>query len=354
FEENRIAHVREMILVAPDVHQLRLNIDELEQELETAPEGRRQDIEQEIAEKEEQLEEILPGYESALEALLPEQRDDFAGIFEAMDGHEVTVRLLDPPLHEFLPHDEEEKQELSRRMDRSVEEIEQLVSNLKEFNPMLGHRGCRLGLSYPEVYEMQVRAIMEAAAEVQRNGIDVKPEIMIPLVGIKEELEQLRERVDEVAQDVLRQKETTIDYKIGTMIELPRAALQADKIAEDAEFFSFGTNDLTQTTFGISRDDAGMFLEAYKQYGILENDPFAVLDQDGVGELVEIAVDRGRQTRSALKVGICGEHGGEPSSVKFCHGAGLDYVSCSPYRVPIARLSAAQAAIDVEADVSSY
>jgi pyruvate,orthophosphate dikinase len=271
-----------------------------------------------------------------------------------MDGLPVTVRLLDPPLHEFLPHGDAEKEELCESLDVEREELEQLISNLTEANPMLGHRGCRLGITFPEVYEMQTRAIMEAAANAQQNGVDVQPQIMIPLVGIRKELSSLRERVDDVAQQVLEETGTDVDYKIGTMIELPRTALRAGEIAEDAEFFSFGTNDLTQTTFGISRDDAGQFLEYYQHEDILEDDPFAVLDQDGVGELVDIAVDRGRQTRSDLKVGICGEHGGEPSSVAFCHSADLDYVSCSPYRVPIARLAAAQAAIDVEEDVTSY
>ncbi len=354
FEEDRIHHVREMILVAPKVHKLRLEQDVLEEELETAPEGRRQDIEEELEEIETRLDETVPDYENALAQLLPDQRADFEGIFEAMDGLPVTVRLLDPPLHEFLPHGDAEKEDLCDSLDVEREELEQLISNLTEANPMLGHRGCRLGITYPEVYEMQTRAIMEAAANAQQNGIDVQPQIMIPLVGIRKELSSLRERVDDVAQQVLDETGTDVDYKIGTMIELPRTALRAGEIAEDAEFFSFGTNDLTQTTFGISRDDAGQFLEYYQHEDILEDDPFAVLDQDGVGELVDIAVDRGRQTRSNLKVGICGEHGGEPSSVAFCHNAGLDYVSCSPYRVPIARLAAAQAAIDVEEDVTSY
>ena len=354
FEEERIQHVREMILVAPDVQQLRLDEEILEDELETAPEGRRQVIEDDLEETRQKLNDILPKYEQALEKLLPEQRGDFKGIFEAMDGLPVTVRLLDPPLHEFLPHGEEEKKSLTESLNVSIEELDQLIENLTEANPMLGHRGCRLGISYPEVYEMQTRAILEAAVEVEQEGIEVDPEIMIPLVSVDQELGQLRERVDEVAQEVLRDTGSSIEYKIGTMIELPRAALQADQIAENAEFFSFGTNDLTQTTFGISRDDAGRFLDFYKHRGILENDPFAVLDRDGVGELIEIAVERGRKTRSGLKVGICGEHGGEPSSVKFCHDADLDYVSCSPYRVPIARLAAAQAAVDVSGDVTSY
>jgi pyruvate,orthophosphate dikinase len=354
FEEDRIQHVREMILVAPKVHQLRLEEDVLEEELETAPEGRRQDIEEELEEVRTKLDEALPAYENALAQLLPDQRSDFEGIFDAMEGLPVTVRLLDPPLHEFLPHGDEEKDELCESLDVDRDELEQLITNLTEDNPMLGHRGCRLGISYPEVYEMQTRAIMEAAANAQQQGIDVQPQIMIPLVSIRQELSRLRERVEEVAETVLEETGVDVEYKVGTMIELPRTALRAGEIAEDAEFFSFGTNDLTQTTFGISRDDAGQFLEYYQHEGILDEDPFAVLDQDGVGELIDIAVDRGRDTRSDLSVGICGEHGGEPSSVAFCHNAGLDYVSCSPYRVPIARLAAAQAAIDVQEDVTSY
>ncbi len=354
FEESRIDHVRQMILAAPDVQDLRLRQEELEDELETAQESQMDEIKAELKKVEAELEDTLPQYEEALDALLPEQRSDFIGIFEAMDGLPVTVRLLDPPLHEFLPQESEEQQRVADNLGISPAEIERLIDNLEEFNPMLGHRGCRMGVSYPEVYEMQTRAIMEATVEVARKGVDVQPEIMIPLVGLQKELTILRERVDEVAQDVLREADMTIDYKIGTMIELPRAVLRADEIAEHAEFFSFGTNDLTQTTFGISRDDAGKFLEHYQHEEILDSDPFAVLDQDGVGQLVEMGVNRGRQTRKSLKVGICGEHGGEPSSVKFCHGAGLDYVSCSPYRVPIARLAAAQAAVEVEEDLTSY
>ncbi|MGM0380963.1 MAG: pyruvate, phosphate dikinase [bacterium] len=354
FDEDRINHVREMILSAPDVQQLRLEKERLVDELETAKESQEEEIKQELAEVESELEDVLPPYEQALEQLQPMQKEDFVGIFEAMEGLPVTVRLLDPPLHEFLPHGDAEKERLAESLDISVEEIDQLISNLTEANPMLGHRGCRMGISYPEVYEMQTRAIMEAAVDVSSSGAEVQPEIMIPLVGAPKELSILRERVDEVCQEVLRDSSVTIDYKIGTMIELPRAALLADQIAEDAEFFSFGTNDLTQTTYGLSRDDSAMFMEHYQHEGIFDNDPFAVLDQDGVGELIETAVERGRRTRSALKVGICGEHGGEPSSVKFCHGADLDYVSCSPYRVPIARLAAAQAAVDVEEDLTSY
>ncbi len=354
FEEGRIDHVRKMILAAPDVQQYRLEKEMLEDEIETAQESQMEDLNAELAEVEAKLDEVMPNYREALDALLPMQRDDFIGIFKAMDGLPVTVRLLDPPLHEFLPHEENEKQRIADQFDISVEEINRLVRKLTEFNPMLGHRGCRMGISYPEVPTMQARAIMEAAVEVAKEGVEVIPEIMIPLVSISQELEILRELVDDVVQEVLRESDVTIDYKIGTMIELPRAALRAGDIAKNAEFFSFGTNDLTQTTFGISRDDATMFLEHYRHEGILEKDPFAVLDQEGVGELIEIAVERGRSAREGLKVGICGEHGGEPSSVKFCHRAGLNYVSCSPFRVPIARISAAQAAVDVEEDLTSY
>ncbi len=354
FEEDRIDNVRQMILAAPDVQDLRLQKEAIEDELETAQESQIEELEERLEQVERELEETLPQYREALDALLPEQRADFEGIFEAMDGQPVTVRLLDPPLHEFLPQEEADQKRLADRFDISLKEVQRLLSNLKEFNPMLGHRGCRMGVSYPEVYEMQTRAIMEASVNVASQGVDVQPEIMIPLVGIPRELEILRERVDAVCQDVLREADQVVDYKIGTMLELPRACVRAAEIAEHAEFFSFGTNDLTQTTFGISRDDAGKFLEHYQHEEILDDDPFAVLDQNGVGELLQMGVERGRQTRKALKVGICGEHGGEPASVKFCNEAGLDYVSCSPYRVPIARLAAAQAAIDVREDLTSY
>ncbi len=354
FEEERIDNVRQMILAAPDVQDLRLQKEALEDELETAQESQIEEIEEQLEKVEGELEETLPQYQQALDALLPEQRSDFEGIFEAMDGLPVTVRLLDPPLHEFLPEEEEDQKRLADRFDISLGEVQQLLRNLEEFNPMLGHRGCRMGISYPEVYEMQTRAIMEASVNVASKGVDVQPEIMIPLVGIPRELEILRERVDAVCQEVLREADQVVDYKIGTMLELPRACVRAAEIAEHAEFFSFGTNDLTQTTFGISRDDAGKFLEHYQHEGIIDKDPFAALDQNGVGELLRMGVERGRQTRKALKVGICGEHGGEPSSVKFCDEAGLDYVSCSPYRVPIARLAAAQSAIDVQEDLTSY
>ncbi len=354
FEDNRIDYVRQMILAAPDVQELRIQEEKLVNEIETAQSNKVEELEAALEKVRKQLEETLPEYRTALDALLPEQRKDFEGIFRAMDGLPVTVRLLDPPLHEFLPQEEAEQQRVADNLGTSLKRIKQLVANLEEFNPMLGHRGCRMGISYPEVYEMQTRAIMEAAVNVAQDGVDVQPEIMIPLVGVPRELEILRENVDEICQEVLREAERTIDYKIGTMIELPRAAVLAAEIAQHAEFFSFGTNDLTQTTFGISRDDATKFLEYYQYEGILPEDPFAVIDRSGVGELIKMGVTRGRQTRKALKVGICGEHGGEPSSVKFCHANGLDYVSCSPYRVPIARLAAAQAAIDVKEDLTAY
>jgi len=284
---------------------------------------------------------------SALKKLLPMQRKDFYGILKAMKNHPVTIRLLDPPLHEFLPHSKKEIGELAKQMKISPAELQNLVDDLHEFNPMLGHRGCRLGISMPDLYKMQVQAIVEAALDVRRRlKIKVKPEIMIPLAATKLELEILRRDAKEVIATVCKKRKTKIDIPIGTMIELPRAALVADQIAKEADFFSFGTNDLTQTTFGLSRDDAGKFLPDYIEKSILPSDPFVSIDIDGVGQLVEIGTNRGRETNSKLKVGICGEHGGEPRSVKFCHKAGLNYVSCSPPRVPIARLSAAQAALE--------
>jgi pyruvate,orthophosphate dikinase len=286
------------------------------------------------------------GRRRALAKLLPMQRVDFEGIFEAMDGLPVTIRLLDPPLHEFLPHGGEEAKLLARTLDISRAELARIVESLREINPMLGHRGCRLGITYPEITEMQGRAIYEAAVRAKRRGIDVRPEIMIPLVATAKEFEHQRGILEEVARQVLGGMGEDIPYTIGTMIELPRAALTADEIARQAEFFSFGTNDLTQTTFGLSRDDAGRFLPNYIDRGIIPDDPFQVLDQNGVGKLISFAVSAGRSVRPELKVGICGEHGGEPRSVKFCHTIGLDYVSCSPYRVPIARLAAAHAALE--------
>ncbi|PYK31509.1 MAG: pyruvate, phosphate dikinase, partial [Verrucomicrobia bacterium] len=283
--------------------------------------------------------------EKALKKLLPYQREDFVGIFKALDGLPATIRFLDPPLHEFLPHDHEQQKELAEKIGVSVEKIARRVNELHEFNPMLGHRGCRLGVSYPEISEMQARAIFEAAAEVQASGTQVRPEIMIPLVGFPRELKLQIDIVNRVAGEVAKKKKTKFDYLVGTMIEIPRACLLADEIARDAQFFSFGTNDLTQTTLGMSRDDSGSFLPHYAELDIIDANPFASVDQRGVGKLMEMTRDLGRKTRPKIKLGICGEHGGDPNSVKFCHRLGLDYVSCSPFRIPIARLAAAQAAI---------
>ncbi len=298
-----------------------------------------------IAMREMILAEDEEGRRKALDKLLPMQRADFEGIFEAMQGYPVTVRLLDPPLHEFIPHDLEGQKEMAEVMGVSLEDIQRKVEELSEFNPMLGHRGCRLGNTYPEITEMQTRAILEAALNLKKRGIDARPEIMVPLVSMKSEMEMQREIIEKTAEKVFEEYGDRIDYKIGTMIEIPRAAVTADQIAEPAEFFSFGTNDLTQMTFGFSRDDAGKFLKIYKEKGLLKNDPFEKLDQEGVGQLVEIAVRKGRQTRPDISLGICGEHGGEPTSIEFFDRVGLHYVSCSPFRVPIARLAAAQAAI---------
>ena len=285
------------------------------------------------------------GRRKALEKLLPMQRSDFEGIFEAMHDLPVTVRLLDPPLHEFVPHEDANQKDMAKEMGISLAEVKNKVNDLHEFNPMLGHRGCRLGNTYPEISEMQARAIIEAALNLKAKGVKTFPEIMIPLTGTLEEMKYQEKIVRETASKVFAERNDSIDFMVGTMIEIPRAALIADKIAESAEFFSFGTNDLTQMTFGYSRDDAGKFLPVYLEKGILKNDPFQVLDQEGVGQLVRMGTERGRMTRPHLKVGICGEHGGEPSSVEFCHSVGMNYVSCSPYRVPIARLAAAQAVI---------
>ncbi|HEU4878436.1 MAG TPA: putative PEP-binding protein, partial [Gemmatimonadaceae bacterium] len=286
------------------------------------------------------------GRRRALDKLLPMQRHDFEGIFEAMNGLPVTIRLLDPPLHEFLPHGGEESKLLARTLGLERADLARIVESLRETNPMLGHRGCRLGITFPEITEMQGRAIFEAAVRAMRRGIDVRPEIMIPLVSTLKEFEHQRAILEEAADQVLGAMGESVHYLIGTMIELPRAALTADEIATKAEFFSFGTNDLTQTTFGLSRDDAGRFLPAYVEKGIFPDDPFQVLDEHGVGKLIRIAVEDGRRVRPKLKIGICGEHGGEPKSVALCHEMGLDYVSCSPFRVPIARLAAAHAALN--------
>lgn len=281
----------------------------------------------------------------ALAKILPMQREDFEGLFKAMDGLPVTIRLLDPPLHEFLPHTDEEIDSLAKEMNMTFEELKDVVQGLHEFNPMMGHRGCRLDVTYPEIGEMQTRAIIEAAINVSKEGIKVKPEIMIPLVGEIKELNYVKAIITQTAEQVIKEANVELEYMVGTMIEIPRAALLADEIAKEAEFFSFGTNDLTQMTFGFSRDDAGKFLDEYYSKKIYENDPFKRIDQNGVGKLVEMASELGRKTRPDIELGICGEHGGEPSSVEYCHRIGLTYVSCSPYRVPIARLAASQAAI---------
>jgi pyruvate, orthophosphate dikinase len=282
----------------------------------------------------------------ALAKLLPYQKGDFAGIFKALKGYPATIRFLDPPLHEFLPHEEAAQKDLAQKMGVPVEMIKQRVKELHEFNPMLGFRGCRLGIVYPEISEMQARAVFEAAAEVQKSGIKVKPEVMIPLVGFKRELDLQVEVVHRVAKEVMTEKKVKFDYMVGTMIEVPRGALTADEIAQSAEFFSFGTNDLTQTCLGMSRDDSGSFLPPYAELEICKTNPFASIDQTGVGQLMKIAVEKGNASRPGIKLGICGEHGGDPNSVKFCHRIGLTYVSCSPFRVPVARLAAAQAALE--------
>ncbi len=293
------------------------------------------------------LSDTVEEREAALNELIPFQKGDFKAMYKALEGRPMTVRYLDPPLHEFVPHTEEEMAELAKDMGLTLEVVKQRCDDLHEFNPMMGHRGCRLAVTYPEIAKMQTRAVMEAAIEVnEEEGWNIIPEIMIPLVGEKKELKYVKDVVVETAEQVKAEKKSDIQYKIGTMIEIPRAALTADKIAEEAEFFSFGTNDLTQMTFGFSRDDAGKFLDSYYKAKIYESDPFAKLDQEGVGQLVKMAVEKGRKVRPELHCGICGEHGGDPSSVEFCHKVGLDYVSCSPFRVPIARLAAAQAAIN--------
>jgi pyruvate, orthophosphate dikinase len=285
------------------------------------------------------------GRRKALEKLLPIQREDFEGVFEAMQDLPVTIRLLDPPLHEFVPHEDKNQKEMAEKLGITPDEVKAAVESLHEFNPMLGHRGCRLGITYPEITEMQARAIIEAALNLKKRGIKTLPEIMIPLIGTEQEFKLQEELIRETAEKVFIETGDRVDYLVGTMIEIPRACLVADKIAAEADFFSFGTNDLTQMAFGYSRDDAGKFLEVYTKNGVLKHDPFQVLDQEGVGQLVEMAVHKGRHTKKDLKIGICGEHGGEPISVEFCHSVGMDYVSCSPFRVPIARLAAAQASV---------
>ena len=366
FAEDRLAWVVQMIMSAPEVKLLREKLERLEADLEGMGSGGARELKGEIAALKARLAGPAKLYAQALAKLLPLQRADFKGLFEAMDGHPVTIRTLDPPLHEFLPRREDlmvdilrlsratlkQRKEMAAKyrltvakLKKGMPEILQRVEELHEFNPMLGHRGCRLGITYPEITEMQARAIFEAAAACAKRGIKVIPEVMIPLVGHVNELKDQAASVRRIAEEVLAKAGVKVEYLIGTMIEVPRAAITADQVAEEAEFFSFGTNDLTQLTFGFSRDDAGKFLPEYVNRKILPIDPFVSIDPMGVGALVEWAVQRGRSKRPGLKVGICGEHGGDPQSVEFCHHANLDYVSCSPFRVPIARLAAAQAAV---------
>jgi pyruvate, orthophosphate dikinase len=297
------------------------------------------------------LADDLEGRKIALAKLLPMQREDFYGILKAMEGYGVTIRLLDPPLHEFVPHEEENQREMAMEMGISLEAVKAKVDSLHEFNPMLGHRGCRLGITFPEITEMQARAIFEAACQLTKEGVDARPEVMVPLVGTVNELSSQKEIIVATAKKVMDETGIKVNYSVGTMIEVPRAAVTADEIAKEAEFFSFGTNDLTQMTFGYSRDDAGKFLPDYINKKILPVDPFRVLDRGGVGQLIQMAVNKGRGVNAKLKVGICGEHGGDPSSIEFCHQSGLNYVSCSPFRVPIARLASAQAALKNAAPV---
>ncbi len=345
FGENRIDSVRQMILSAPDVKSLKSKISGLEKEIAKVSNHKSIVLEKELAQAKKELKEPLALYLSSLKKLLPMQRRDFEQIFTAMDGLPVTIRLLDPPLHEFLPQEDHNQKEMAKQMKISLKDVQEKVLALHELNPMLGHRGCRLGVTYPEIYDMQVQAIIEAACNVKKKGISVYPEIMLPIISTEQEFSVLKDSVNKVAKETLQKKGVQVDYLVGTMIELPRAALIADKIAKHAEFFSFGTNDLTQMTFGFSRDDVGSFVPDYLEKGLLEKDPFQVLDQEGTGQLVEIGITRGRNTRAELKVGICGEHGGNPQTISFCHKVGMNYVSCSPFRVPIARLAAAQASL---------
>ena len=340
FNADRIKSVRQLILVAEDVKQLQAQINEAEKMGKNNL----------VSELQNAYREPKRLYDEALNNLFPMQMEDFIGIFKAMDGYPVTVRLLDPPLHEFIPHEDSQLQELSNDMGVPFEKLRAIRDSLHEFNPMLGHRGCRLGITYPEIYDMQARAIIEAAVKVSKDGVKVHPEIMIPLVGTLKELKIIKDRIIKIADEVFEKERVKVSYKVGTMIEVPRAALVADKIATEAEFFSFGTNDLTQMGGGFSRDDAGKFLKDYVDKEIYEKDPFQSLDQEGIGELLKIGVEKGRATNKKLTIGICGEHGGDPATVMFCHNIGLNYVSCSPYRVPIARLAAAQGVITQKAE----
>ena len=339
FEGNRIDSMRQMILSAGEFAAYKSELKKLQDSKAQAAD---------IDKLKQKYASDIAQFEGALAKLMPMQRGDFVGIFQAINGLPATIRTLDPPLHEFLPHDDAAQKDLAAKMGVPVEKIKQRVNELHEFNPMLGMRGCRLGIVYPEISEMQCRAIFEAAAQVQKQGVKVKPEIMIPLVGFKRGLDLQVDLVHRVAREVMAEQNVKLTYMVGTMIEIPRGALTADEIAQTAQFFSFGTNDLTQTCLGMSRDDSGSFLAPYQEAEILKKNPFASINQAGVGQLMKIAVERGRSTRPDIKLGICGEHGGDPESVKFCHRIGLAYVSCSPFRVPIARLAAAQAALEEE------
>ncbi|MDQ3009881.1 MAG: pyruvate, phosphate dikinase [Acidobacteriota bacterium] len=342
FEGNRIDSVRQMILSSSDFKALEAQLSTASVE---ADKSKSKDAKKRVKDLEKKITRPEQLYKGALTDLLELQREDFVGIFRAMNGYPVTIRTLDPPLHEFVPHDDKTLKELASKLKMNFKEAKAKVAALHEFNPMLGHRGCRLGIVYPEITEMQARAIFEAAVKVKTEGVVVKPEIMIPLVGNVNELKLQADVVRRVASEVFEREGQSVEYLVGTMIELPRAALTANRIAEVAEFFSFGTNDLTQTAMGLSRDDSGRFLPFYVEKKIMPDDPFQVLDQEGVGQLVEIGIQKGRSTKADLKVGICGEHGGDPESVIFCHKVGMNYVSCSPYRVPIALLAAAHAAL---------
>ncbi|MCF6147240.1 MAG: pyruvate, phosphate dikinase [Candidatus Kuenenia sp.] len=346
FGENRIDFVRQMILSAPDVKNLKIKIDCVQKEINKAQNNKINILKKDLEKVQNELRDPLTSYTSALKKLLPMQRKDFEQIFKEMDGLPVTIRLLDPPLHEFLPQEESNQREIAKRMKISFQKVQEKVSALHELNPMLGHRGCRLGITYPEIYEMQVQAIIEAACNMKKKGISVYPEIMLPLISTEKELIILKELIQKNAKEIMKKEGVNVNYLVGTMIELPRAAIIADKIAKHAEFFSFGTNDLTQMTFGFSRDDVGSFVPEYIGNEILEKDPFQVLDQEGTGQLIQIGINGGRSTRKTLKIGICGEHGGNPQTISFCHKIGMNYVSCSPFRIPIARLAAAQASLE--------
>ncbi|MDR4504050.1 MAG: pyruvate, phosphate dikinase [Candidatus Scalindua sp.] len=348
FDEDRIDYVRRMILVAGDVTNLKTAVDEMKAEIEKIPGKIPVALESKLKKAIKSHHEAHSLFTNALKNLLPMQRGDFEKIFTVMKGLPVTIRLLDPPLHEFLPKEDSLQRKIAKKTGISLSAVKEKINNLQEVNPMLGLRGCRLGIIYPDIYKMQVQAIIEAALNTKQKGIKVMPEIMIPLIGTVGEMEILKNDVLEVANTILRKRGIKLNYKIGTMIEIPRAALTADQIATHAEFFSFGTNDLTQMAYGFSRDDVGSFIPQFIKLGILKKDPFQVLDQSGIGQLVQIGIEKGRQTRPDLKIGICGEHGGEPSSIEFCHNNKMDYVSCSPFRVPIARLAAAQAALKEE------